>query len=168
MMTLRLLSFVLCLSTTTVSAFNVLNQPSSSNTQITTSSTSTRADFLQSVWTSSATAAAAAVVVGMGTPSRVNAAVSSETVTLPNGVIYTVVKQGSGPKPEKGELVAIRFSAYNGDVQIDNIFDTPEPYYTRVGSGNLIPGVETTLPLMQLGDRWKMTIPVRCRVVRCV
>ena len=169
MMTLRLLSFVLCLSTTTVSAFHVLNQPSSSNTQITTSSTSTRADFLQSVWTSSATAAAAAaVVIGMGTPSQVNAAVSSETVTLPNGVIYTVVKQGSGPKPEKGELVAIRFSAYNGDVQIDNIFDTPEPYYTRVGSGNLIPGVETTLPLMQLGDRWKMTIPVRCRVVRCV
>ena len=165
MMTLRLLSFVLCLSTTTVSAFNVLNQPSSSNTQITTSSTSTRADFLQSVWTSSATAAAAAaVVIGMGTPSQVNAAVSSETVTLPNGVIYTVVKQGSGPKPEKGELVAIRFSAYNGDVQIDNIFDTPEPYYTRVGSGNLIPGVETTLPLMQLGDRWKMTIPVRRRV----
>ena len=85
----------------------------------------------------------------------------TDDVTLPNGVVYTVVKQGSGPKPERGELVAIRFAAYNGDIQIDNIFDSPEPYYTRLGSGGLIQGVEETLPLMQLGDRWRLTIPVR-------
>ena len=85
---------------------------------------------------------------------------NGNVVTLPNGVMYTVIKQGTGPKPERGELVAIRFAAYNGDIQIDNIFDTPEPYYTRMGSGGLIPGVESTLPLMQLGDRWKITIPV--------
>jgi len=80
--------------------------------------------------------------------------------TLANGVSYTVIKSGDGPKPEKGELVAIRFAAYNGDIKIDDIFDTPEPYYTRLGSGGLIKGVEETLPLMRLGDRWKLTIPV--------
>lgn len=82
--------------------------------------------------------------------------------TLPNGVTYEVVQTGKGPKPDSGELVAVRFAAYCGDIKIDDIFDTPEPYYTRVGSGGLIKGVEETIPLMQLGDRWKLTIPVRC------
>jgi FKBP-type peptidyl-prolyl cis-trans isomerase len=155
-MMLRLISFILLISTTTVSAFGVVT---THTPYPIAAATTTRADFLQSVWTSSAAAAAAAVVV-LGNPSRSNAA-ASETVTLPNGVVYTILKQGTGPKPERGELVAIRFAAYNGDIQIDNIFDTPEPYYTRLGSGGLIPGVESTLPLMQLGDRWKITIPVR-------
>jgi hypothetical protein len=81
--------------------------------------------------------------------------------TLPSGVTYEVLKKGDGPQPEIGELVAIRFAAYFGDRKIDDIFDTPEPYYTRLGSGGLLKGVETTLPLMRLGDRWKLTIPVR-------
>ena len=79
---------------------------------------------------------------------------------LANGVTYAVKKSGKGPKPEIGELVAIRFAAYAGDNKIDDIFDTPEPYYTRVGSGALIKGVEETLPLMTVGDRWVLTVPV--------
>lgn len=80
--------------------------------------------------------------------------------TLPNGVAIVVKKSGSGPKPDVGELVAIRFAAYNGDLKIDDIFDTPEPYYTRLGSGGLLKGVESVLPMMKLGDRWVLTIPV--------
>ena len=80
---------------------------------------------------------------------------------LPSGVVYEVVKTGKGGvKPDVGELIAIRFAAFVGDRKIDDIFDTPEPYYTRLGSGGLLKGVETTLPLMKLGDRWKLTIPV--------
>lgn len=85
--------------------------------------------------------------------------------TLPSGVTYEVIKSGDGPKPEVGELVAIRFAAFAGSNKIDDIFDTPEPYYTRMGSGGLLKGVETTLPLMRLGDRWKLTIPVSLRYV---
>lgn len=79
---------------------------------------------------------------------------------LPSGVAYEVVKNGSGIKPEIGELIAIRFAAFVEGRKIDDIFDTPEPYYTRLGSGGLLKGVESTLPLMKLGDRWKLTIPV--------
>ena len=75
------------------------------------------------------------------------------------GVTYEVVKKGDGPKPEIGELIAIRFAAFAGSNKIDDIFDTPEPYYTRLGSGGLLKGVETTLPMMTVGDRWKLTIP---------
>ena len=79
---------------------------------------------------------------------------------LPSGVTYEVVKEGKGIKPDVGELIAIRFAAYVDGRKIDDIFDTPEPYYTRLGSGGLLKGVESTLPLMNLGDRWKLTIPV--------
>eukprot|EP00526_Cylindrotheca_closterium_P024426 CAMPEP_0113603630 /NCGR_PEP_ID=MMETSP0017_2-20120614/1377_1 /TAXON_ID=2856 /ORGANISM="Cylindrotheca closterium" /LENGTH=147 /DNA_ID=CAMNT_0000512027 /DNA_START=204 /DNA_END=647 /DNA_ORIENTATION=+ /assembly_acc=CAM_ASM_000147 len=85
--------------------------------------------------------------------------IPSGAETTPAGVPYEVIKKGDGPKPEVGELIAIRFAAFNGSNKIDDIFETPEPYYTRLGSGGLLKGVETTLPLMVLGDRWKLTIP---------
>ena len=146
------LGSLLLLTATVVHAFGVVPTTSTSIS----SSTSTRADFLQQSLTK---AAVAAVWMVSSSPVRTNAA--DTTKTLDNGIVVTVLKQGTGPKPDRGELVAIRFAAYNGDLQIDNIFDTPEPYYTRMGSGGLIPGVESTLPLMQLGDRWKLVIPVR-------
>ncbi|EJK54543.1 hypothetical protein THAOC_25816 [Thalassiosira oceanica] len=43
--------------------------------------------------------------------------------------------------------------------KIDDIFETPEPYYTRIGSGGLIKGVEEVLPKMVVGDRWVLTVP---------
>ena len=78
----------------------------------------------------------------------------------PSGVSIKVVKSGKGPAPDIGELAAIRFASFQGETKIDDIFDTPEPYYTRVGSGGLIKGVEEVLPKMRLGDRWVLTIPV--------
>jgi FKBP-type peptidyl-prolyl cis-trans isomerase len=98
---------------------------------------------------------ATAIVVQQVTPMPASAA-----ELLPSGVTYEVVKKGDGPKPEIGELVAIRFAAYLGDRKIDDIFDTPEPYYTRLGSGGLLKGVESALPAMRVGDRWKLNIPV--------
>jgi hypothetical protein len=80
--------------------------------------------------------------------------------TTASGVAIKVVKSGNGPKPTIGELASIRFAAYNGEIKIDDIFETPEPYFTRVGSGGLIKGVEEVLPKMRVGDRWVLTIPV--------
>jgi FKBP-type peptidyl-prolyl cis-trans isomerase len=80
--------------------------------------------------------------------------------TLPSGVAIKVVKSGNGPQPDIGELAAIRFASFAGENKIDDIFETPEPYYTRVGSGGLIKGVEEVLPKMRVGDRWVLTVPV--------
>ena len=124
--------------------------PSQSSFRTTTSLQAvSRDDFLKSM--------AVAVVGGSTLLNGPGAALAD---TLPSGVEVTVKKAGDGPKPELGELVAIRFAAYCGSNKIDDIFETPEPYYTRVGSGGLIKGVETTLPLMRVGDRWELTIPV--------
>jgi FKBP-type peptidyl-prolyl cis-trans isomerase len=106
--------------TTAVPAFGV---GTTCTTNITTTTTS-RAEFLQSVGTAAATAA---ILIGHPTVSNaVSTTTTTDTttkeVTLPNGVRYIVLKQGTGPKPERGELVAIRFAAYNGDIQIDDIY----------------------------------------------
>jgi FKBP-type peptidyl-prolyl cis-trans isomerase len=67
-------------------------------------------------------------------------AFADEVVSLPSGVTYTILKSGDGPEPSVGELAGIKFKAYvkQSGQQIDDIFDMPEPYYTRVGSGGLI------------------------------
>jgi len=86
-----------------------------------------------------------------------------ETVTLPSGVSYVVTTAGNGPKPTIGELAAIRFKAIvvQSGVVLDDCYDTPEAYYTRVGAGGLIKGVEEVLPLMSLGDRFLITVPTK-------
>ena len=124
----------------------------------------TRKSMLQTLVQGGVATAAATVLVGQ---QGVLPAFAATVESLPTGVSYEVVKKGDGPKPDIGELVAIRFAAYVGDRKIDDIFDTPEPYYTRLGSGGLLKGVESTLPLMRVGDRWKLTIPVSNRSICC-
>jgi len=63
------------------------------------------------------------------------AAAEDGEVVLPSGVSYKVLTAGDGPIPNIGELVGIRFRASCGDNKFDDIFDSPEPYYTRVGAG---------------------------------
>lgn len=115
-----------------------------------------RYDFMKqavSVVTSSA------VVSALSFPTIVSA--DDETVELKSGVKYVVTKRGDGPKPDVGELAGIRFKATcipTGNI-IDDVFDTPEPYYTRVGAGGLLKGVEEVIPSMRVGDRYVISVP---------
>lgn len=101
--------------------------------------------------------AGAAVVSGLVNPLS---AFAEEEIKLPSGTSYVIVKKGDGPSPKVGELAGIRFRAdvLNGN-KVDDIFDSPEPYYTRVGSGGLLKGVEEVLPKMVMGDRYRITVP---------
>lgn len=134
-----------------VAAFVAPSQTTLRSTSLSATQQS-RSDFLGSV---------ASLVVGTSAASFLVAAPQAAFAdqTLPSGVSIKVVKSGTGPSPDKGELAAIRFASNFGDQKIDNIFDTPEPYYTRVGSGGLIRGVEEVLPMMVMGDRWILTVP---------
>lgn len=86
-----------------------------------------------------------------------------ERVDLPSGVSYIVTKAGDGPSPTIGELAAVRFKAsvVQTGVVLDDCYDTPEAYYTRVGAGGLIKGVEEVIPKMRLGDRFLITVPTK-------
>ncbi|KAL7530318.1 hypothetical protein ACHAXR_003421 [Thalassiosira sp. AJA248-18] len=124
--------------------------PSQTRTNTALSAEKSRTEFLRDIAAVGITAAAA--TAGVALP-----AFADETTD--SGIAIKVVKSGTGPAPKIGELAAIRFSSFAGEMKIDDVFDTPEPYYTRIGSGGLIKGVEEVLPKMQLGDRWVLTIP---------
>jgi len=103
-------------------------------------------------------AAGTACFVGISIP-----AASAEEGTTKGGVTYTVIQSGKvgGGQPKVGDLVAIRFkgSVKSSGAVFDDILGSSEPYYTRLGSYNVVAGVEEVLPLMRTGDKWQLTVP---------
>ena len=104
-----------------------------SSLQMSTGNDVSRANFLKQ-------AVGVSVASVLSTAFAPSAFAEGETKTLPSGVSYVISKAGDGPAPAVGEMAAIRFRA-NVDGQstvLDDIFGTPEPYYTRIGSGGLL------------------------------
>lgn len=85
---------------------------------------------------------------------------AEEYTTTASGLQYKLSKgKGIGENPKAGDLIAIRFKgSYDGRV-FDDIMETPEPLYYRVGAGTLIPGIDEALPLMKLGETFTLLIP---------
>ncbi|GAB0493397.1 hypothetical protein MMPV_004679 [Pyropia vietnamensis] len=84
---------------------------------------------------------------------------ADDFTTTASGLKYKVVKKGTGPKPVEGDLVTIRFKGeYNG-VAFDDLFKVEEPYFYRIGSGNILKGVSESVDMMSVGDVYQLSIP---------
>mmetsp|Transcript_12525 Transcript_12525/g.24976 ORF Transcript_12525/g.24976 Transcript_12525/m.24976 type:complete len:198 (+) Transcript_12525:144-737(+) len=150
-----MISKKLCaVSAALIASVNGFSQPrpyvaTSQSVETSKTSVSTRAGFLQTA------IVGASGIFGLSIPAYADA------VKSPSGVLVEKLKIGDGPKPVIGELAAVRFRASVVETgnKLDDLFDNPEPYYTRVGSGGLLKGVEEFIPQMVIGDRWKLTIP---------
>jgi len=80
--------------------------------------------------------------------------------TTASGLKYKVLKRGTGTQVARpGDLVGIRFKGAYQDFVFDDTFATTEPFFIRLGSGNVIPGMEEGLKMMVLGDRLLLTVP---------
>ena len=79
-------------------------------------------------------------------------------VTLPSGLQYQVMKEGSGPKPTLNDRVKVH---YHGTLLDGFIFDSSvdrgEPI--ELGVSGVIPGWTEALMLMPVGSKWKLFIP---------
>lgn len=51
---------------------------------------------------------------------------------------YSVIKHGDGPSPVVGDLVGIRFKGMYNGVVFDDLFNDPQPYFFRAGSGSIV------------------------------
>ncbi len=76
----------------------------------------------------------------------------------PGGVLYTVLEQGDGASPVKGDVVTVH---YEGKLIDGTVFDSS---YSRgqpatFPSDRLIPGWVEILPMMSVGDKWEIVIP---------
>ena len=79
-------------------------------------------------------------------------------VTLPSGLQYQVIKEGTGPKPTIDDQVKVH---YHGTLIDGTVFDSSvergQPI--TLGLKNVIPGWTEALQLMPVGSKWKLFIP---------
>jgi len=79
-------------------------------------------------------------------------------ITLPSGLQYEVVKNGTGPIPRKGQTVETR---YRGTLIDGTEFDSSEKHggTVRFTVDQVIPGWTEALLKMKVGSKWKLYIP---------
>jgi FKBP-type peptidyl-prolyl cis-trans isomerase FklB len=79
-------------------------------------------------------------------------------VSLPSGLQYQIIKEGTGPKPTVNDKVRVH---YQGTLLSGKIFDSSiqrgEPVEFPVNG--VIPGWIEALQLMPVGSKWKLFIP---------
>jgi len=79
-------------------------------------------------------------------------------VTLPSGLQYTVLKEGTGPKPGPTDKVKVHYHGTLIDGRVfDSSVDRGQPIELSVNG--VIPGWTEALQLMPVGSKWKLFIP---------
>lgn len=88
---------------------------------------------------------------------RATFAKQADAKSLPNGVIYKVVKAGDGAKPAEDDNVVVK---YRGTLTSGAQFDaSPEGQPVTLKLAQLITGWKDTLKLMPSGSRWTVVVP---------
>ncbi len=79
-------------------------------------------------------------------------------VTLPSGLQYKIIKNGSGAKPSKEDMVTVEYTGHliNGEV-FDSTSKTGKPATFKLSQ--VIPGWVEALQLMPVGSTWEIYVP---------
>lgn len=79
-------------------------------------------------------------------------------ITLPSGLQYQIIKEGTGPMPKATDEVEVH---YHGTLIDGTVFDSSvergQPVTFNVSG--VIPGWTEALKLMKVGSKWKLFIP---------
>ncbi len=78
----------------------------------------------------------------------------------PSGLRYKVIQKGSGAKAEKGKMVSVHYEGalINGTV-FDSSYKRNQPIDFQLGVGQVIPGWDEGIGLLQVGDKARFVIP---------
>lgn len=79
-------------------------------------------------------------------------------VTLPDGLQYKVLKEGTGPKPKATDTVTVN---YRGTLIDGTEFDSSQKHgeAATLGVGQVIKGWTEALQLMPVGSKWQLVLP---------
>ena len=79
-------------------------------------------------------------------------------VTLPSGLQYKILEEGTGPKPSAGDMVTVNYrgTLLNG-TEFDSSYKRGQPASFPVGG--IIKGWNEALELMPVGSKWELYIP---------
>ena len=84
-----------------------------------------------------------------------------EEKTTASGIKYYVISKSTNPiKAEAGKTVKVHYSGYLADGKMfDSSIERGEPIEFPLGKGQVIPGWEEGISLMNVGDKLRMIIP---------
>jgi FKBP-type peptidyl-prolyl cis-trans isomerase FklB len=83
---------------------------------------------------------------------------SSAVVTLPDGLQYTVLAEGTGQKPSASDIVSVNYRGTLLDgTEFDSSYKRGQPAQFPVNG--VIKGWTEALQLMKTGSKWKLFIP---------
>jgi FKBP-type peptidyl-prolyl cis-trans isomerase FkpA len=67
---------------------------------------------------------------------------------------------GNGATPKRGDTVTVHYTGWLTDgTQFDSSVDRDEPFAFVLGTGQVIPGWDTGVATMRVGDKVRLTIP---------
>ena len=77
-----------------------------------------------------------------------------------SGLRYKIIQKGDGSKAEKGQKVSVHYegSLLNGQV-FDSSYKRKEPIDFQLGVGQVIPGWDEGIALLNVGDKARFVIP---------
>lgn len=79
-------------------------------------------------------------------------------ITLPDGLQYKVIQEGTGPKPTDNDIVTVHYSGTLIDgTEFDSSYRHGEPASFPVNG--VIPGWTEALKMMKTGSTWMLYIP---------
>jgi len=77
-----------------------------------------------------------------------------------SGLEYTIITPGKGESPPVGIQAAVHYVAMTPDGRIfDNSLMKGTPYYIRIGSGAVVPGLDEALLSMKTGEVRRVYVP---------
>ena len=79
-------------------------------------------------------------------------------VTLPSGLQYKVLKEGTGPKPTASDSVVCNYrGTLLNNTEFDSSYKRGQP--ATIPVGGVIKGWTEALQLMPVGSKWQLFIP---------
>lgn len=77
-----------------------------------------------------------------------------------SGLRYQIIQKGDGVKAEKGKTVSVHYKGQLADGTVfDSSYKRNKPLDFQVGVGQVIPGWDEGIGLLQVGDKARMVIP---------
>lgn len=85
---------------------------------------------------------------------------SSEAITTDSGLQYTITQEGTGERPQPGDLVSVHYVGKLADgTEFDNSYTRGQPYTFPLGQGQVIPGWDEGISLLTVGSKATLIIP---------
>ena len=107
-----------------------------------------------------------AVVIKDAAPIKIGETlILSEFKKTASGIMYKIIKKGTGAKPLQGETVVVNYTGYllvdgkKVGLKFDSSFDRNMPFSFKLGSRQVISGWEISLADMEVGETRIVILP---------